>query len=224
MMSGPHAHPLLIEHLGQVVRMDVLVPERESATAELGILRAEHRRADRLQRFDAVGRELPLMAPDVLHAESLEVLDRRGEADLLGDVHRPRLELVRRRLEGRVVGIDLHDHLAAAEERVHRVEQLEPSVESARRRRAQHLVAGDREEVHAELRDVHRVVRDELRAVHDHDRTNGVRGLGQPVDGGHRAEHVRLSGDGEDLRSLGDERLDLRRGRASSRPRSGRAA
>src|SRR5215207_11480797 len=69
MMSGPHAHPLLIEHLGQVVWMDVLVPEREGATSELGILRAEHPCADRLQSLEPVGSELPLMAPDALHAE-----------------------------------------------------------------------------------------------------------------------------------------------------------
>ena len=55
---------------------------------------------------------------------AVEVVDRGAEADRLGDRRRARLELPRHLVGGEAVDGDVADHLAAAEERRHRLEQL----------------------------------------------------------------------------------------------------
>ena len=58
------------------------------------------------------------------------------------------------------------DHLAAGEERGHRLEQLAAAPQGAGAGRAAQLVAGEREEVGAQRLHVDRAVRHGLRAVH----------------------------------------------------------
>src|SRR5213593_2201772 len=41
-MSRPDAHPFLVEHLGQVVGMDVSIPEGHRAAPSLGVVGPEH--------------------------------------------------------------------------------------------------------------------------------------------------------------------------------------
>ena len=59
------------------------------------------------------------------------------------------------------------DHVAAAEERRHRVEDLHPAPQHADAGRAAHLVAGERDEVGAPRLHVGDVVRDVLAGVDD---------------------------------------------------------
>src|SRR5438552_7945676 len=54
MMPRPHAYAFLVEHLGQVVGMDVAVPEGDGATPRLGVLRPEHPRARIRQPLDRI--------------------------------------------------------------------------------------------------------------------------------------------------------------------------
>ena len=104
---------------------------------------------------------------------------------------------------------DGFDHLAAGEKRRHLLEQLLPAVQPADPHGAKYLVAGEGEEIRAQLLHVHRHVRCALRTVHDHDRALFVRHGGDFLHGVLPAENVRHLRHGDDLRALGDERFDL---------------
>ena len=97
-----------------------------------------------------------------------------------------------RLVEGRLLELDRLDHLAAAQERRHLLEQLLAAPQRARAARAGQLVAREGEEVAAERLHVDRAVRRRLRAVDDHDRVARVRPVADLADGVERAERVRL--------------------------------
>ena len=82
----------------------------------------------------------------------LQVVDRRAQADEAGDVRRAGLELVRRVVEDGAVEAHFADHLAAADERRHRLQVLAPRPQRAGAGRAEHLVAGEGVEIAAERR------------------------------------------------------------------------
>ena len=73
----------------------------------LGVLRAEDRGPGLQQPVERVRRDLLLVRADDVHPDRVEVVDGGAQADLLRDLHRARLELVRDRLEGAVVVEDL---------------------------------------------------------------------------------------------------------------------
>ena len=149
------------------------------------------------------------MLTDRLHPQVFEVVDSGDQSDLLRDVHGPRLELVRRILVRRTVRIDLHDHLAAAQERVHALEVLELPIEPTRSGRPEHLVARDGQEIDVQPGHVDRVVRHQLSSIdHDHP-ANGVDRVGQLPERRKRADHVRLAGDGDDLGPVGDQPVQI---------------
>ena len=95
------------------------------------------------QAVDAVAGELRLVRGDRVAAQPLDVVERAGEADRAGDVGRAGLEAVRRLLEGRLLEGDGQDHVAAALERRHGVEQC-PCAPTARRCRSAHRSCGRR--------------------------------------------------------------------------------
>ena len=70
-------------------------------------------------------------------------------------------------------------------------------------------MAGEGEEIRAQLLHVHRHVRRALRAVHDHDRALFVRHGGDLLHRVLPAEDVRHLRHGDDLRALGNERFNL---------------
>ena len=89
------------------------------------------------------------------------------------------------------------DHLPAAEERRHGVEQLGPCPQAADAARAQHLVPGEAHEVGVPGRHVDRQVRHRLGRVDEDQRPRGVSGVDERPDVVDRAEHVRHRGDRE---------------------------
>ena len=190
--------------------MDVLVPEGHGPSPMLQVRGPEDLRPGLGQPLDRVAGKLLLMFPHGVHPQGLQVVDGGHQRHLLGDVHGPRLELPGRILERRAVLFDPHDHLAAAQERIHPVQQLPPAVEPARRGGAEHLVPGDGEEVDVDLGDVHRRVRDQLGPVHQDDRPHGVRCVGEPAERRHGPEDVRHAGHGDNLGALGEQRVEPR--------------
>ena len=155
-----------------------------------------------------VGGDLPLVRLHRLHAQALQILDRRPQPDDAADVLRPRLELPRHLVPRGVVEPDVADHLAPAQERVHLLEQRAPRPQPAGAHRREHLVAGESVEVGAELPDVHPPVRGALRPVHDHEgpaRVGGPGDLGDRVDRAERVAHVH---EGHDLRPRGDQAIE----------------
>ncbi len=135
-----------------VVRVHSVDRERDDAAAPVGVGGPEH--ADALhvgQPLERVGGELALVGADVLHPEPGQVVDRRAKPHALGDRRGAGLELPGQLVPGRGVELHLRDHVAAAEERPHRLEQLATAVQHADAGRPERLVTGPDVEVRAEL-------------------------------------------------------------------------
>ena len=130
------------------------------------------------------------MLADRVHAEGGDVVDRGAEPDGLGDRRRAGLELPGDLVGREAVDGDLGDHLAAAHERGHGLEQLAPGPQRADAGRAAHLVGGERHEVGVPGLHVDREVRHGLARVDQHERAGGVGGVGERTDVVDRAEHV----------------------------------
>ena len=104
----------------------------------------------------ARGQQRRLVRADRVEPDGPHVVDRRAEPDRAGDVRRAGLELVRQIVPGAALERDRPNHVAAAQERRHRVEHRLAAVQDADAGRAVHLVAGEHVEVRAERLDVHR--------------------------------------------------------------------
>src|SRR5580692_11259349 len=129
-MPRPYRDALLVEDRRHVVRMDVREVERYHASSVLRVGRAVDLQVrDARHLVEGVPEELHLVPPDLLHTEGVEVIDRDAEPYGVGDVGRPRLELVGDVVPTRPVEVDLLDHVTAALEWVHRVEEFSPAVE-----------------------------------------------------------------------------------------------
>ena len=150
-----------------------------------------------------------LVGADRVHADCLDVVDRGAEADGLDDGRRAGLELPRQVVRGEAVEADVADHLAAAEERRHRVEQLVAGPQRADPGRAEHLVRREGDEVGVPRLHVGRDVRHELARVDEDERAVRVRGVGERTDVVDRAEHVRHRADGEE-RGAVEQRVEVR--------------
>jgi hypothetical protein len=137
---------------------------------------------------------------DLLDPERLDPVDRRPQPDRLGDLRGAGLELPRQVGPRRLVRRDGANHVPAADERRHLLEQLTPPVEHADPGWAVCLMPGPGVEVDVERRQLHRQLRDRLRPVDDHDRPGRVgaaRDLGDRID---RSQHVRDVDDADQLR------------------------
>ena len=96
--------------------------------------------------------------------------------------------------------MDLADHVAAAHERRHRLEDRLAAPQDARARRGEHLVPAEHVEVAADRRHVDRDVRHGLGPV-DEDERAGLVGLaGHLLDRVDRAQRVRHVGERDQLR------------------------
>src|SRR5829696_5087836 len=78
-----------------------------------------------------VGGQVALVRDDVVDPERGEPLDRGAEPGGLGERRRAGLELPGQRVPARLLPVDRRDHVPAAEERRHLLEQLAPPVEHA---------------------------------------------------------------------------------------------
>ena len=128
----------------------------------------------------------------------------------------PGLELPGHLVGGEAVDGDLGDHLAAAHERRHRLEQLAAGPEGADAGGAAHLVGREGDEVGVPRLHVDGEVRDGLARVDEHVGAGGVRGVGERPDVVDRAEHVRHRADREQLGAV-EQLGEVARGRAGSR-------
>ena len=148
-----------------------------------------------------------LVLADPLHPEARQVVDGRAEPDGRGDVRCAGLELPGDRVPLAPAQVDLADHLAAGEERRHRLEQLAARPEDARTHRRQHLVAAEDVEIGAEILHVDGQVRHGLRTVDQHQRSYRMRHLDHLADRVDRSERVRHLREGDELRTEPQEHL-----------------
>ena len=134
--------------------------------------------------------EFDLVGSDVVHAEVVEIVDRCTETDCFRDHRGAGFELPRNLRGGEAFLGDVEDHLATAEEGRHRLEKFGPGPQDTDAHRAEHLVAGEDEEVGTHCLHVGGHVGHILAAVDGEQRTGTVGGLGEPRDVVERAEHI----------------------------------
>ena len=148
------------------------------------------------------------MLADGVHPERRQVVHRDTEPDRVADGRRPRLELPGDVVEVAPPEVDLADHLAAGQERRHRLEQLAPRPQRARAHRAEHLVAAEHVEVGTERLDVDRHVRHGLGAIDQDERAGRVGHLDHLADRVDRAQRVRHVGERDQLRLEPQQHLE----------------
>ena len=189
MVSGAQADLVAVGNRGQVVRVDAGKREGDDARAAGRRRTVDGQAVHLAHRLVRVLGDLELVRPHRIHAQPVQVVDRRAQADDFRNRLRAGLELPGQVVVGRALDPHRADHVAACHERVHRLEQLAASVENSGAGRSEHLVAAERIEVAAQRAHVDRLVRSALRAVDEH---GGARLLGRGhhlargVDGSHR--------------------------------------
>ena len=160
------------------------------------------------QRLERVGDEVDLVGTNGVHPEIAEVFRRDAEPDRIADGRRARLELPGDVVEVAPPEVDLADHLAARQERRHRLEQLPPRPQRAGTHRREHLVTAERIEVGTESLDVDRHVRDGLGAVDQHERAGRVGHLDHLRDRVDGPERIRHMGERDELRLEPEQHLE----------------
>ena len=114
---------------------------------------------------------------------------------------------MRDRVVGRLLERHRQDHVAAALEGLHLLEQRGLAVQRAAARRAADLVTGKRVEIAVERLHVDGDVRHRLRPVDEHRHTVRVRDVDEPLDRRDGPEGVRHVRERRELRALGEELL-----------------
>ena len=201
-VAGADGNAGTVQHLGHVVGVDARDVEWDDPAPQPGIERAVqvHIRVLGHQLDQGIADQLELVLADAAHAQCAEVVRGRAEADLGRDVRRPGLELPGDLVELGPAEVDFSDHLAAGQERGHRLEQLPAGPQRTRAGRGEHLVPGEDVEVGADRLDVDRHVGHGLGAVHE-DECAGL--VGHPghfrdrIDGPERVADV---GERDELR------------------------
>src|SRR3954452_12844065 len=201
---------LFVEDLAHVVRVDVAEREGDRRAPVLGRGGADDPEAgDLRQALDRVLGERVLVGEDLVHADRLEIVDGRAQTDRLRDRRGARLELVRRRGVRRRVHRHGLDHLAAAQERRQVLQELLAAPQHADAGRAAHLVTGEGHEVGLEGLYVQRHVRRGLRGVDADQGADLLRPADYRLDRVDRAQDVGHQHEGDDLRLLGDDLVDV---------------
>jgi hypothetical protein len=155
-----------------------------------------------------LGDERELVRPHLLHPERAQPVDRRAEPDRLGDLRGTRLELPGQIGPGRLIRGNGADHVTAADERRHLLEQCPAAVKDADPCRAVGLVAGPGVEVGVDRRQVHRHLWDRLGSVDQH---HGAHRVGTPDYLGDRVngpDHVRDVHERDQLRLACEKRVE----------------
>ncbi len=131
-------------------------------------------------------------AADGLHADAVEIIDGRAQADGGTIGRRAGLELGRQVARLEAVQQHAADHAPAAQERRHRLQQLPLAVEHADARGPQHLVPAEGQEIAVQGLHVGLLVRHALGPVDQH---HGPGLVGAADDLGHRVDRAQHVGD-----------------------------
>jgi hypothetical protein len=212
--AGPHGDPVL---LGEPSGEDARVPPVDDEARDAYPVVVVGPRAQHPHPLEA-GQPIPeppsgllLGAGHRIHSDGGERVARAGERDRAEDVRGAGLEPVRHVGPGNVVEGDERYRAAALEQRRHLVERVAARDEHAGAERRVQLVAGEREEVDAELADADPPVRRQLGCI---DEDAPARRPDQLVQREDLARHVRRAAHGEQVVvALVDGRDELRRRR-----------
>ena len=158
-----------------------------------------------------------LVGADAVDAEVLDPVHRRPQPDRLGDLGGAGLELVGQVGPGGLVLADRADHVAAADEGRHRLEQLAPTVEDADPSRAVGLVTGPGVEVGVDRAEIDGNLRDRLGAIDQHLRPRLVGAGDDRLHRVDRPEHVGDVDHSDELGPASQQRPQTRPCRAGRR-------
>src|SRR5581483_5549392 len=106
-VAGADRDPLVVEELRHVVRVDALDVEHDDPGPPIRRGAVERDAGNVGKRLESVGREPMLVRLDRLEPDRIEVVDRRSEADGLGDWRGPGLELRRKLAPRRLLVADV---------------------------------------------------------------------------------------------------------------------
>src|SRR5262245_23494094 len=147
-VASAHGDALRVQKGRDVMRVQARDAERHDRAAILGHARTvDTHPVDAGQGSEGMPRQLSLVLHDPLHAELLEILDCRREADGLRDRGGAGLEPPGKVVPLGPVDPDLLDHLAAAPGGLEALQNLPPAVEDSDARGPQHLVRRRRIEI-----------------------------------------------------------------------------
>ena len=146
---------------------------------------------------------------DGFESKPLDVADGSLETHRAGRVHRSGLEFVRQFRRRESIQRDRLDHFPAGQERRHLVQKRTLSVQHADAHRAQHLMAGENEEIRVQSFHVDRNVRHALRTVDDGCSARGMRLRDEFFHRIQASQHVGNIRDGKELRAFRDDVRDL---------------
>ena len=210
MVAGADVHAVGRHDLADVVRVHAVDRKCDDAVVILRLVRAEHvHMRDGQHTREGVDRQVMFALLDGVEADALHIPDGSSQTGCTGSVDRAGLKFMRQFGIDGARARDGFDHLAAGEKRRHFLEQVFPAVQPADAHGTKDLVAGEGEEIRAQLLHVHRHVRRALRAVYDHDRALFVRHGGDLLHRVLPAEDVRHLRHRDDLCAPADERFDL---------------
>ena len=194
MMSRAHGNAVLVEDLGDVMRMGALHIEGDDRPLILGGADDTHT-VDRAHPGHGAVHQRALMLHDGDTVMAVDPADRGAQPDGIGDGRRSGLEFVRHVGIGDMRLVDIGDHLAAAHIGGKTVQPVAAGIERADPGGAIELVAGKDEEVAAQRLDVDRQMHRRLRPV---EQNGNVMGARDGADAGHvihRAQHIGHVGD-----------------------------
>ena len=186
-VAAADAHSRRIQQGGDVVGVQALHAERRQRGPVGLLLRGgpqDPHAVDGLQPLEQAPGELLLPGMDALHAQVLQVIEGGAHADRLTDGRRAGFELVGQVGPGAVVQVDVVDHLAAPQERRHRLQQRLVGPEEAHARRAAQLVGRTHQEIGPQGGHVHRLVGQALAGIHQQ------QGAGPMGQRGHRLDRI----------------------------------
>ena len=190
-VAGAHGDALAVEDLSDVVGMDTLDLEGDDPATPLGGWPEDPDVRQLGQPRKRVLGQLPLVPLDRVEPDRVQVVDRLTETVGLRDRRRPGLELGGRSAHVVFSAVTLRIIDPPSSNGDIRSEEILAAPEDADPGRREHLVAGEGEDVAAELLDVDRAIRNGLTRIDDHDCVAFVRPRREVCDGIDGSERVR---------------------------------
>ena len=144
MMSVSNCDPVPVDEVRQILRMDAFNRKTDNWSPLRRFGTVNRQAGDFGESQKCVGHEIGVVDLNGREANLGHKVDCRAERDGLGDGDRAGLELRWQPRPRRMVPKDLADHVPAAEERVHRLEQRAAAIEDSDAGRSIQLVPGER--------------------------------------------------------------------------------
>ena len=175
MMSRADTNIFAIKHSGDIVGMRAAYIKGTDAAALRGIRGSDHRQArDCGELLECVSDQCPFMGAHILDSERIEIINGCSQSDCFGNGRRACLEFVGQVIPSGFLQMHLANHVAAAEKRGHRFEQVFFAIQDTDEG-TEHFVPAKREKITIECADIGGQMGHGLRGIDYHDGADRVR-------------------------------------------------